>query len=523
MATLPLTSPGAPTATATATTQIAYGTPPFNLTLTLFPSPTSIVFSAASFPGSTITQGALTIKPPGTSTWNGISITVPENGATVIIGTVPYTLFPNGDVKPPTAISPSPTPSSTLATPTAISPSLIPSSALAPPTTQENMSAQPSMASSNASTTSPSSASYSSPAIPAIPTQPTSTHTPSTAKSSGVSSGAAAGIAIGCLIAGALVASFIAWYFPGRGRRHRRRRDHEATALAMIDRRGITPTTAAQTRSLKSGGGTVALNLEGGLPQPLEDKAIADEITKISSSIKNHVHSYYHTQRVSSGLLDLNDLQRLGGGLPVSIDTLSTLLNNSDTRDIALRFCIAWVAVSRMHVYGNSTTSFLPPEIASCVKSMFLIENGTQCEYLCVLVLNLSTNARIAQAALLAKWRVLSAHLLRSKYTSYSVSPSDSRSASIEDALRALDGILLPYVDSRMDTNQRRRNLEEILRRAASFAFVLFSQPSTWNFDWGEKQSVRSGSLCVFPSLVQTIDEHGEPLRPPRVVSEAVV
>jgi hypothetical protein len=140
-----------------------------------------------------------------------------------------------------------------------------------------------------------------------------------------------------------------------------------------------------------------------------------------------------------------------------------------------------------------------------------------------VLVLRLSIDARIAQAALLAKWRVLSAHLLRSKYTSSSISPSDPRHASIEDALRVLDAILLPYVDTRMDTNQRRQNLEEILTRAASFTFVLFSQPSTWEFDWQEEQSVMSGSLCIFPALVQTVDKHGEPIRPPRAVSEAVV
>jgi hypothetical protein len=102
-------------------------------------------------------------------------------------------------------------------------------------------------------------------------------------------------------------------------------------------------------------------------------------------------------------------------------------------------------------------------------------------------------------------------------------SSSDSRNASVQAALGALDNILQPYVDSRMDNEQRKRNLEEILKRSAGFAFTLFSQPSTWGFDWKEAQGVKSGELCVFPALVQLTDETGEPIQPPRPFSEAVV
>lgn len=74
-----------------------------------------------------------------------------------------------------------------------------------------------------------------------------------------------------------------------------------------------------------------------------------------------------------------------------------------------------------------------------------------------------------------------------------------------------------------MDNIKRVRNLEEIVNRAARYAFTLFSQPSSWHFDWKEQQSVTSGELCIFPSLVQIIDENGEPVVPPRPFSEAVI
>lgn len=74
-----------------------------------------------------------------------------------------------------------------------------------------------------------------------------------------------------------------------------------------------------------------------------------------------------------------------------------------------------------------------------------------------------------------------------------------------------------------MEDGARSRNLEEILKRSAQFAFTLFSQPTSWKFDWQNGQNVNSGSLCIFPALVQVTDENGEPLHPPRPFSEAVI
>lgn len=85
-----------------------------------------------------------------------------------------------------------------------------------------------------------------------------------------------------------------------------------------------------------------------------------------------------------------------------------------------------------------------------------------------------------------------------------------------------LEKILQPFADPRMNNEQRKRNLEEILKRSASFAFTLFSQSSAWDFDW-KKGGVETGDLCIFPALVQIKNEAGEPVRPPRYFSEAVI
>jgi hypothetical protein len=123
----------------------------------------------------------------------------------------------------------------------------------------------------------------------------------------------------------------------------------------------------------------------------------------------------------------------------------------------------------------------------------------------------------------LAGWRVTTAELLQGSYIRDPFTASDSRNGGIQAVFDALESILQPFADSRMDNGERKRNLEEILKRSALFAFTLFSQPSTWDFDWREAHGVKSGELCIFPALVQLTNETGQPVNPPRPFSEAVV
>jgi hypothetical protein len=195
---------------------------------------------------------------------------------------------------------------------------------------------------------------------------------PTGTKNSGITGGAAAGIAIGCLVAGAVIAGLALWFCWGK-RRNTKLRDQEASKIALMPReKGFT----AQAASL-GGGSPVVPAHAGVLPQPLEDQAISGEISKISSSIKNHVQSYYHADRVSGALIDHDDFQALGSERPISDGTLSTLLSNSATREIALRFCIAWVVCSRMQVGKDARSCLLPTEIAECSRRLANTHRGS--------------------------------------------------------------------------------------------------------------------------------------------------
>ncbi|KAG9193447.1 hypothetical protein G6011_03482 [Alternaria panax] len=323
---------------------------------------------------------------------------------------------------------------------------------------------------------------------------------PSANSGTGLSTGAIAGIAIGCIAAGVLIAGLVLWVCRRRRSTPKTQYSHTNTYATSSNEKGFSanaiPLVAQRSSTFTSG---------GVLPQPLEDKAISDDVSKISNAIKNHVQSYYHSSRVNPGIIDHDDLQALGSNLPISAESLTTLMANAATREIALRFIIAWVIVSKIQPSRDPSKSLLPSEVADCYQAVANGDGGYQ-----------------AQASLTARWRVMTAELMQSSYARNPFSPSDSRHASIQATLATLDNVLQPYADTRMDNGERKRNLEEVLKRAALFAFTLFSQPSAWKFEWQEEQGVTPGDLCIFPALVQVADEAGQPVSPPRPFSEAV-
>lgn len=132
---------------------------------------------------------------------------------------------------------------------------------------------------------------------------------------------------------------------------------------------------AVQASQLENGR-TVLTPFTRELPLPLEDKAITDDISKINSSIKNHVQSYYHADRVDPALIDHNDIFAIATDMPISTGILNTLLENASTREIGLRFSVAWAILSRTRDPRSSKYTLLPPEIARCYQNMSSMDSG---------------------------------------------------------------------------------------------------------------------------------------------------
>ncbi|KAI4917188.1 hypothetical protein J4E90_003695 [Alternaria incomplexa] len=329
------TPPEAPAATAYALPLQLDGAPVATIQVLLPPGKGFVWSSVVGLPGS---QSPIpqTLGPGATATVDGILISLDPKGSDIVFQRSPSvpaqtatsTLSPSPNVPAPTSLAVTPAPTN-------------------PPATG----------------TTPTNSASSPPGVAVLPQS----------KDPGLSTGAIAGIAIGCLFAGALLAGIILWFCWRKKRQSKNHYPQPDTYALASQEKGFS----ANTIPLAGKRSSVAA-LGGGLPQPLEDKAISGDVSKISNAIKNHVQSYYHTNRVNPGLIDYEDLHALGPGLPVSVGTLTTLIGNAATREIALRFIIAWVIVSKLQPSKDPSKSLLPSEVAQCYQAVATGDRGYQ-------------------------------------------------------------------------------------------------------------------------------------------------
>jgi hypothetical protein len=175
---------------------------------------------------------------------------------------------------------------------------------------------------------------------------------------SGITGGAAAGIAIGCLIAGALIASVIFFLL----RKRRGNKGVRSVGADYADEKN--PHVSVQPVGYSS-----SSIIESNLPQPAEDRAIANEISILRDRIKSHVKSYYDAsipKPVTSEAV-FQDLPLHAG---ISAARLAALINDPASRAAALQYCVAAAIIDRIELDSDPNISFLPFEISMCMQKM---------------------------------------------------------------------------------------------------------------------------------------------------------
>ena len=107
--------------------------------------------------------------------------------------------------------------------------------------------------------------------------------------------------------------------------------------------------------------------------------------------------------------------------------------------------------------------------------------------------------------------------MLQQKYGEHG--ENDARDGSIAQILDIAEPVLRPFISQNIDLQARQRHLEGVvMKRASQFAFLLFSQPGSFLFDYTGRG--QSDSLVIFPALLQTVSDEGVELSPPRIMSE---
>lgn len=228
---------------------------------------------------------------------------------------------------------------------------------------QSPPSSPPSSSSMSSFTNQTTSTVLSSTPIPSTTSQITNSSRPNTASPNPTSApskhsiapGAAAGIGVGSAIAGALIAALILWFITRSKARKSRNASVDDPPYRLLPNKSSS-----------------AAAVESSLPQPLADQKIRSEVSTLCTIINNHVISYYHTSAPNTRVDNVNEaaLELLGLYAPVIASTLTALLSDSETRIAALRFCIAWVIISRIGPECEPHLTFLPPDIARCMGSM---------------------------------------------------------------------------------------------------------------------------------------------------------
>lgn len=323
----------------------------------------------------------------------------------------------------------------------------------------------------------------------------------------GLSDRAAAGIAIGCLIAGALIAALASFLLFSRGKKRNAAQagHYEPTVHAdEHDLKHPAKVTSAPMRAI----GAAAI-IENNLPQPKEDNTISGDLSRIKSRIEGHVDSYYHTAGANSQTIAQALSAALGTGFPVSMVKLQELLSDPRKRLAVFRAAIAWIIVSRIDFSSGPDTTFLPRHVADVIRDLSASRMDEPSEFseFRMKDVRLSPTALVA---FLSKWRQITAALSGNAFTQ-ELPKDDSRMANIARALSLADTFLRPCAKD-VDHEKRLVNLEAIMKRAARFGFLLFSQPSSFQFDWTDNDS----GLVVFPGLLQVSDENGRPVASPR-------
>ncbi|KAJ4367812.1 hypothetical protein N0V86_009648 [Didymella sp. IMI 355093] len=233
----------------------------------------------------------------------------------------------------------------------------------------------------------------------------------------------------------------------------------------------------------------------------LSDQEILQEFSDLYEAILAHVKKFYTTGPIHTGGASQIMIEQANASVLLPWPQILDLLNDPKSRLGVLAMCIGRTILSRtlmlrVGTTNNPSATFLPPELVDCFQSFCVGKSVPTLEGKELKPLNL---------ALLSRWKQITASLLHSTYMEEAFSPLDGRTINIERAIEDLDPLLGAYVSA--DDVKRRRvervgDLRILLRKGARFAFILFSQPCLWTFDWYHNREIETSEGQLRPSKV---------------------
>lgn len=116
----------------------------------------------------------------------------------------------------------------------------------------------------------------------------------------------------------------------------------------------------------------------------------------------------------------------------------------------------------------------------------------------------------------LSQWRVLSAYLRPSPKNDQTY--ISQRDANISAAATAFTNAFSPWASSASTDSVRCQNVADIFKSAADVGILIFSQASSFTYQWNTPQDNRSGVVVVTPAFLKVTDENAKVLDNPQVM-----
>lgn len=106
-------------------------------------------------------------------------------------------------------------------------------------------------------------------------------------------------------------------------------------------------------------------DLDGYIPQPVEDRVIVSELIQLRKYIESHALKFYHSNPVKLSYTDLVLSLQKDSSIPslsLFAESLAVALLDPRSRTTGIRAAIARVAFGSMDFFGNSEHTLLSPE-----------------------------------------------------------------------------------------------------------------------------------------------------------------
>ncbi|KAK0941881.1 hypothetical protein LTR29_006607 [Friedmanniomyces endolithicus] len=316
--------------------------------------------------------------------------------------------------------------------------------------------------------------------------------------------GAVAGGVIGGLIIGVLIGALI-WGLCFRGRPGPMVATTPSTRDSR-DRKSLPTVVAKEKGAREVEGAAVATTWRKHLPQEKDDHAIIRDFQSMFVQIQLHVEGFYGPEVGKVSKRTVEPIERLAPGqLP------GLLLHTKDAVPILEAILARWI-VQRISLRSDAKESLLPIEFASIPEQnkWHMETDGREN--------GLAAESRNGFSQAFAEWRVLTGFLLPNPAPIHDGTVGVE--ANIARAASALTQAFAPWELPGKSNGDRTGSLRVILQLASKAGILLFTQPSTFMFEWSSRAGAQGNSLIVTPALLRRLDASGKPLRSAQVLIE---